>query len=168
MERLIFRSFQCDMELDYTTVSILFLVPVVNVCESIKNWFQLIYQNLSWLQYCVLLPCVWLRNILRKWIVTTVSTLPTHVVQPQNFVRIFCNDSETIFAYFSSFPKRSNISIRKTLEKICKSYSFSENDLKYEITLAKNLLRKASKLLKSLEEFLSFIATWKAAFGCYW
>jgi len=23
----------------------LLLVPVVNVCESIKNWFQLIYQN---------------------------------------------------------------------------------------------------------------------------
>jgi len=34
------------------------LGPVVNVCESIKNWFQLIYQNLSWLQYCVLLSCV--------------------------------------------------------------------------------------------------------------
>ena len=38
------------------------------------------------------------------------------------------------YAYFSSFPRRSNISIRKTLEKIRKSYSFSENELKYEIT----------------------------------
>jgi len=27
--------------------------------ESIKNWFQLIYPNLSWLQYCVLLLCVY-------------------------------------------------------------------------------------------------------------
>jgi len=62
------------------------------------------------------------------------------------------------FGYFSSLP-RSNISIRKTLEKIRKSYSFSENDLKYEITLSKNLLRKASKLPISLEQFLSFIAT---------
>jgi len=58
MGRLIFRAFQCEMELDNTTVSRLLLVPVVNVCESIKNWFQLIYLNLSWLQYCVLLLCV--------------------------------------------------------------------------------------------------------------
>jgi len=58
MARLIFRAFQFEMELDYITVSRLLLVPVVNVCESIKNWFQLINQNLFWLQYCVLLPGV--------------------------------------------------------------------------------------------------------------
>jgi len=46
------------MVLDYITISRLLLVPAVNVFESIKNWFQLIYQDLSWLQYCVLLPCV--------------------------------------------------------------------------------------------------------------
>jgi len=56
------------------------------------------------------------------------------------------------FAHFSSFPSRSNISIRKTLEKIRKSYSLSEHDLNYEITLAKNLVRKASKLPVSLEQ----------------
>jgi len=67
-------------------------------------------------------------------------------------------------AYFSSFPRRSNISIRKTLEKIREYYLFCEND--YEITLAKNLLRKESKLPISLEQFLSFIATLKAAFIC--
>ena len=33
------------------------------------------------------------------------------------------------------------------------------NDLKYEIILAKNFLRKASKLRMSLEQFWSFIAT---------
>jgi len=159
MGRLIFRAFQCEMERDYITVSRLLLVPVANVCESIKDWFQLIYTNLSWLQYCVLLPCVWLRNILRKWFVTTVLTLPTHVLQPQNFVRIFCNDSEAIFHVFQLFPRRSNISVRKTLEKIRKSYSFNENDLKYEITLAKNLFWKESKLPISLEQFLCFIAT---------
>jgi len=38
-------------------------------------------------------------------------------------------------------------------EIICESYSFSENDLKHEITLAKNLLRKESKLPISLEHF---------------
>jgi len=63
------------------------------------------------------------------------------------------------FAYFSSLPQRSNISFRNTLERIHKSYSFSENDLKHGITLAKNLLRKESKLPISLEHFFSFIAT---------
>ena len=160
MRRLIFHAFQCEMELDYITVSRLLLVPVVNVCESIKNWFQLIYPNLSWLQYCVLLPCVWLRNILRKWFVTTVLTLPTHVLQLHRILYGFSvMIQKQFFAYFRSFPRRSNISIRKTLERIRKSYSFSENDLKYEITLAKNLLRKASKLPISLEQFLPFIAT---------
>jgi len=44
----------------------------------------------------------------------------------------------------------------------------SENDLKREITLAINLLRKESKLRISLQQFLSFITTYKAAFDCYW
>jgi len=63
------------------------------------------------------------------------------------------------FTYFSSFPRRSNIFIQKTLQKIRKSYSFSENDLKYEITLENNLFWKESKLPISLEQFLAFIAT---------
>jgi len=147
------------MELDYTTVSRLLLVPVANVCESIENWFQLIYPNLPWLQYCVLLPCVWLRNILRKWFVTTVLTLPTHVLQPQNFVRIFCNDSEAIFHVFQLFSSEVKYFYPKNTWKIRKSYSFSENDWKYEITLANNLFCKESKLPTSLEKFLSFIAT---------
>ena len=29
------------------------------VCESISNWFQLISFNLSWLWYCIRLPCVY-------------------------------------------------------------------------------------------------------------
>jgi len=32
MGRLIFRAFQCEMELDYITASRLLLGPVVNVC----------------------------------------------------------------------------------------------------------------------------------------
>jgi len=40
--------------------------------------------------------------------------------------------------------------MRKTLERIRKSYLFSENDLKHEVTLAKNLLQKELKL--SLEQ----------------
>jgi len=50
------------------------------------------------------------------------------------------------FCVFQLFSRRSNISIRKTLERIRKSYLFSENDLKPQITLVKNLLRKESKL----------------------
>jgi len=158
MGRLIFRAFQCEMELDYITVSKLLLVPVINVCASIKNWFQLIYPNLSWLQYCVLLPCVWLRIILRTWFVTSFDSTHTSCN-----LRILYGFSVMIqkqfFAYFSPFSRRSNISIRKTLEEIRKSFSFSENDLKYETTLANNLLRKASKLPILLEQFLPFIAT---------
>jgi len=29
-----------------------------NQTQLFKHWFQLIYPNLSWLQYCVLLLCV--------------------------------------------------------------------------------------------------------------
>jgi len=53
MGRLIFLAFQCEMELDYITVSRLLLVPVVNVCENIKNWFQLIYPDCS-ITFCCL------------------------------------------------------------------------------------------------------------------
>ena len=35
------------------------LVLVANVCERLKNWCQLIYPTLPWLQSCVLLPCVY-------------------------------------------------------------------------------------------------------------
>ena len=40
MERLIFRAFQCEMELDHITFSRLLLVPVAKICESIKYWFH--------------------------------------------------------------------------------------------------------------------------------
>ena len=47
-----------------------------------------------------------------------------------NYLQWFRSNS---FAYFSSLTRSSNISIRKTLEKFRKSYSFSENDFKHEI-----------------------------------
>jgi len=40
--------------------------------------------------------------------------------------------------------------------------------LKHEVTLANKMLRKESKLPISLEQFVSFTATQKAAFDCYW
>jgi len=49
--------------------------------------------------------------------------------------------------------------MRKTLERIRKSYSFGENDLKHEITLANNLLWNESKLSVSLKQVFSFLAT---------
>ena len=50
MGRLIFRAFQCEMELDYIAVSSLLLVPTKKVCESIKNdlkAMELVSVNLS-------------------------------------------------------------------------------------------------------------------------
>ena len=44
MGRLIFRAFQCEVEQDYITVSRLLLVPVENVCASIR---ELVSVNLS-------------------------------------------------------------------------------------------------------------------------
>jgi len=64
------------------------------------------------------------------------------------------------FRVFQLFaPEVINISIRKTLGRIRKSYSFRENDLKHEITWAKNLFRKESKLPMSFEQFVSFVAS---------
>jgi len=40
MGRLIFRAVQCEMELDYITVSRLWLVSVAIVCESIRIGFS--------------------------------------------------------------------------------------------------------------------------------
>jgi len=52
------------------------------------------------------------------------------------------------------------------LKKSASAYSISENDLKHETLLAKNLLRKESQLPASLEQFISFIAPYKGAFDC--
>jgi len=46
--------------------------------------------------------CIRLRNIWRKCFVTTVITLPTCPATSQNFVRIFCNDSEAILSGISA------------------------------------------------------------------
>jgi len=56
-----------------------------------------------------------------------------------------------VFQLFSPEVKYFNQK-NTALEKIRKSYSFSENDFKYEITLAKNSLRTESKLPVSPEQ----------------
>ena len=153
MERFIFRAFQCEVELDYVTVSRLTLVSVANVCESIKNWWHLIILA-AVLRSAAF--CVRLRNTLRKWFVTTVLTLPTHVLRPHIILYWFSVIiQKQFFRVFQLFaPEVKNFYQR--LERIRKSYSFSENDLKYEVTLANNLLRKEQKLPTSLEHFFHF------------
>ena len=77
----------------------------------------------------------------------TVLNLPTHILQPHRISYGFSVMIQKHFVrVFQLFPQRSNISLRKTLERICKSYQFSENDLTPEMSLAMNLLRKETKL----------------------
>jgi len=74
------------------------------------------------------------------------------------FVRIFCNDSEAILSRISDLcPGGQSFLSEKHLKEFHKSYSFSKNDLKPETTLAKNLLRKDSKLPMSLEHFFHLL-----------
>jgi len=76
------------------------------------------------------------------------------------FVWVFYNDSKAILLRISDlFPGGQPFLSEKHLKEFHKSCSFSENALKSEINLAKNLLRKDSKLLMCLERFFSFIAT---------
>jgi len=92
------------------------------------------------------------------YVVRDYSFNSTHAcpASSQNFVGIFCSDSEAILSCISALCPGGQT-----------FHSFSENYLKHEITLAKNLIRKESKLPMSLEQFVLFITT-KAAFDFYW
>ena len=46
--------------------------------------------------------CIRPRNILLKWFVTIVLTLPTCPANSRNFVRIFCNNSEAVLSRISA------------------------------------------------------------------
>jgi len=61
--------------------------------------------------------CMTSKYFIRKWFVTTVLTLPTHVLQPQSFVRIFCNDSEAIFRVFQLFSLEVKYLYQKNTSK---------------------------------------------------
>ena len=54
---------------------------------------------------------------------------------------------------------------QKKTKQFANAYSTSENDLKHEIPLAKELLQKKSQLPVSLEQILSFIAPYNS---CVW
>jgi len=52
-------------------------------------------------------------------------------------------------------PRRSNISIRKTLEIIRESYSFSKNDFKNETNFGKEFALERVEAARSLEKFFN-------------
>jgi len=86
MGKLIFRAFQCEMELDYITLSRLLLVPVAKGLKVLRIGFSefiRIHPGCS-IAFCCL--CIRLQNILRKWFVITVLTLPTHLMQPHRIL----------------------------------------------------------------------------------
>jgi len=103
MARLIFRTFQCEMELDYIIISRLLLAPVAKGLW--KHW-ELVSVNLSEFILAAVLHsaalCIRLRNILGKWYVTILLTLPICPAISHNFVRIFCDDSEAILSRVSA------------------------------------------------------------------
>jgi len=104
--------------------------------------------------------CIRLRNVLRKWFVTTVLTLPTCSATALNFVRIFCNDSEAILSRNSALCPGGQTFLSEThLKQLTNHIHLVRMIQNIKISLANNLLRKKSKLPISLEQFLSFIAT---------
>jgi len=79
----------------------------------------------------------------------------------------FCNGSGAIFSGISAlWPGGQTFLSEEHLKKFAFAYSISENYLKHETLLAKNLLRKELQLPTSLEQFISFIAPYKDAFDC--
>ena len=79
----------------------------------------------------------------------------------------FCNGSGAILSDISALcPGGQTFLSEEHLKKFANAYSISENDLKHETLLAKNLFRKESQLPTSLEQLISFIAPYKGAFDC--
>ena len=70
MGRLFWNAFQCEVELDYITVSKLCLVPVA---KGLWKRYELVSVNLSWLQVCVLLPCATSKHL--DWFVISLWSL---------------------------------------------------------------------------------------------
>jgi len=69
--RLIFRTFQCEVELDYNTGSSFLLVVIA---KHFLKHEELVSVNLSGLH----LLCIRLRSILQSWSVNSDTNLPIH------------------------------------------------------------------------------------------
>jgi len=76
---------------------------------------------------------------------------------------VFCSDSEEILSgVLVLWPGDGLFLAEEHLKEFANAYSISENYLKHEIPLAKNLLQKESQPHASLVLFLSFIAPYKS------
>jgi len=78
----------------------------------------------------------------------------------------FWNDSGEIISSISALWPGCHTLLSEHLKQFANAYSISENDLKHETLLARNLIRKEYQLPTSLEQFISYIAPYKGAFGC--
>jgi len=72
---------------------------------------------------------------------------------------------EQFFPVFYFFGQDVKYFYQKKTKQFANAYSTSENDLKHEIPLAKELLQKKSQLPVSLEQILSFITPYNS---CVW
>jgi len=88
--------------------------------KALKNWFQLIYPNLSWRQYCVLLPCVYdfkTFYVSGSWLQFSLYLHPCPATS-QTFVQSLCNDSEAIIFRISALcPGGQTFLSEKQLQK---------------------------------------------------
>ena len=79
----------------------------------------------------------------------------------------FSKDSVAIFAGISSLcPGGRTFLSEQLLVDFAIAYSICGHDLKHEIPLVKKLLLKESEQPTSLEQFLSFLSPYRAAFEC--
>ena len=115
--------------------------------------------------FLVTVLCIWLRNNLRKWFVTTVLTLPTHVLQPD---RLFVVIQKQFFRVFQRFAQEVKYFYQKNTWNNSKIVLNKWKWFKTWNNFGKDFVRKESKLPISLEKFFSFIAAYKVAFDCYW
>jgi len=102
--------------------------------------------------------CIWLRNILRKWFVTTVLTLPTHVLQPQRILYGFSvMIQKQLFREFQLFAREVKYFYQKNTWKNSQIVFNKWKWFKTWNNFGKEFVRKESKL-PSLQQFFSFIA----------
>jgi len=111
-----------------------------------------------------------LRNILLKWFVTTVSTLPTCPVTSQNFVRIFGNDSEAILSRISALcPGGQTCPSEKQLKEFTNHNYLVKMIYNMKLNnVGKEFASEGVEAAYTPQTIFSFIVTKKTAFDYYW
>jgi len=145
------------------------LSQLQKICESIRNWFQLIYPKLSWLLYCVLLPCAYDFETFYVSVSWLQFQLYPRVLQPyrifygysviiqKQFLRVFQLFVRELKHFYQNSWKNSRIIFIswkwfKTRNDFGKKFSYEGVEV------------EAAYIAQTI---FSFIATWKAAFDCY-